>query len=85
MTMKKIFTALCLAATLATGCTMSNEYGACKGLATEDEMDPSLHYSVSTYNVVLAVIFSETLLWPGLTAAFWLKCPDYRLSPPAGK
>jgi hypothetical protein len=84
--MKKIVAAICLAAGLMmTGCTMSNEYGACKGFANEDEKDPNLHYSIKTTNVVWAVIFSETLLWPILTASFWLKCPDYRLSPPAGK
>lgn len=74
--MRKFITALTLALTLsATGCTMSNQYGECKGLADENEKNPALNYEVSTGNVVLAIIFSETLLWPGLTAAFWLYCP----------
>jgi hypothetical protein len=76
---------LVVALVLALGlsaCTMSNELGECKGLATEDEMRRDLRYEVKTSNVIWAVIFSETLLWPGLTAAFWLKCPVERIQPP---
>lgn len=77
--MKKLFTALCLAATLcATGCEMSNNYGECKGFIDQGEKDPNLKYEVSKRNVILAIIFSETLLWPGLTGAFWVWCPTGR-------
>jgi hypothetical protein len=83
---KKLIAPLMLAAALfTTGCETSNQYGACKGLASYDEKDPSLHYSYSTRNIILSVLFSETLLWPGITAAFWLKCPDYRLAAPGSK
>lgn len=80
--MKKLIAPLILALALtATGCTRETEFGECKGLATESEKDANLKYSVSTWNVVLSVIFSETLLWPGLTAAFWLWCPTGKTVP----
>jgi hypothetical protein len=77
MTVKKIVAALALAGliTTATGCTTSTSYGECKGFANMDERDAKLKYEVSTGNIVWSVIFSETLLWPGLTAAFWIWCP----------
>jgi hypothetical protein len=74
--MRKFVTALTLALALgATGCRTETAYGQCKGLIDKDEEQANLNYEVSTRNVVLALIFSETLLWPGLTAAFWVWCP----------
>lgn len=80
--MRNYLTAVILAAAMTLGaCTTSNELGECKGLATEKEMNPDLRYEVKTMNVVWAVIFSETLFWPVLTAMFWLKCPVERVQP----
>lgn len=72
--MRRLLAVTALAAML-TGCTMDNEYGACKGFANESEKDPNLKYEVKTMNIVLAVIFSETIFWPVLTGAFWVWCP----------
>jgi hypothetical protein len=74
--MKRLLNILILViAFTATGCEMSNQYGQCKGFADKDEESPKLNYEVSVWNVVWAAIFSETLLWPILTGAFWLWCP----------
>lgn len=69
---------LILAASLAGGCATKTEFGSCKGLVTKAEKDPKLKYEVSTRNVVLAVLFSSTLLWPAATASFWIWCPTSR-------
>lgn len=82
--MRKIATTLLLALALtATGCHTSTEFGECKGFATADEENPNLQYEVSVNNVFWAFVFSETLFWPGLTAAFWYKCPVARKAAPA--
>lgn len=73
--MRKFALALSLATCLS-GCVTETQYGDCKGLATKDEEDPNLIYKVKTWNVVAAVIFSPSLIWPALTGAFWLYCPE---------
>jgi hypothetical protein len=75
MNMKKIGALALLALITVTGCTTSNQYGECKGLVNEGEKDPRLNYEVSTGNVILSVLFGGSLVWPGLTAAFWVWCP----------
>jgi hypothetical protein len=82
--MRKFMTLLPLIALLgAAGCETETSYGQCKGLLDADEEQKDLKYEVSTRNVVLSILFSETLLWPGLTAAFWYHCPVARKEAPA--
>lgn len=84
--MKKFAAATMLALTLfVTGCQTSTAYGDCQGIFTESDKNPNLEYHYSTRNIVLAVIFSGSLLWPVLTAGLWLECPTGPKAAPAGK
>ena len=72
--MKKIFACLFACFALATSaCTSSTDYGQCIGVA--EEANPSLEYGVSAKNVVLAVIFSETVVVPAVVIFSEVKCP----------
>jgi hypothetical protein len=76
--MKKLILAIALLGlvTTSTGCRMNTQYGSCVGLANNEDKDPKLEYKVSTRNVVLSVIFGASLVWPLVTGAFWLWCPE---------
>lgn len=63
-----LFLALFLA-----GCTSKTDYGPCIGVM--DDKNPLLRYKVSTWNVVLAVVFSETLFVPILVLVNQTSCP----------
>lgn len=77
--MKKLWmVAILMFCFTVSGCRTRTDYGQCKGLVTQSEKDPKLKYEVSTRNVVLSVIFSATLLWPIVTASFWIWCPVER-------
>ena len=73
--MRKTVAIIALATVLG-GCTTSTSYGECKGLANQAEKSPKLRYNVSVKNIFLAAIFSENLIWPILTGAFWVWCPE---------
>lgn len=70
--MKKILLSLMLAFTVA-GCTSETEYGDCVGLF--EDRDPTLVYETDTGNVILAVIFSETLIVPAIVLIDETYCP----------
>lgn len=76
--MRKLIASLALIGILfgTSACTRHTPYGQCVGLINKDDERSNLRYEVSTWNIVMAAIFSETLLWPGLTAAFWVWCPQ---------
>lgn len=77
---------LTLALVLSAGCETETDFGSCKGLVSMAERDPALVYEASTRNVVLAAIFSPSLIWPVMTGALWLWCPTGRAAPqPAPK
>lgn len=63
-----------LLALLLSACTFREHGNACIG-ATDKEK-PGVHYSVSAWNVFLAIIFSETLIIPVHVILFEVKCPD---------
>lgn len=69
----KSLLAVLLLGVLLSGCRDSTQYGECIGLVNDKK--PELVYEVSTRNVVMAVIFSETLMMPILVGAFYLYCP----------
>lgn len=69
--MKKFFALLALLAFSA--CTSKTEYGPCVGVL--DEPDPALTYKADAGNIVLAIIFSETIIVPAIVIASELKCP----------
>lgn len=72
--MIKKFAALALVAMLS-GCTFNTEYGECLGLDDDSDRNPALKYELSTWNIVMGVLFVETLVAPivvGLEATY---CP----------
>lgn len=69
--MKK-FLSFCLLACLA-ACTSETEYGDCVGLT--DDKNPTLHYEADVGNIVLAIIFSETVIVPVVVGVSELECP----------
>lgn len=71
--MKRLILALMLVTAL-TGCTGSTQYGPCIGAF--DVEDPALRYQVSLGNVVLACVFSETLIVPAVVVLTRTKCPE---------
>lgn len=74
--MKKLFAAimLCLVTATASGCVSRTEYGECIGVQ-EDE-NASLHYRVPARNVILGVVFVETIFAPAIWLLSDFKCPD---------
>jgi hypothetical protein len=71
--MKQIALVLALVALLA-GCTSKTEYGQCIGAF--DDKRPELHYKASAKNIVMAIIFSETIIVPVVVAVDETMCPD---------
>jgi hypothetical protein len=57
----------------ATACTSSTKYGDCIGV--NDTQSQKLRYRTSTKNIVLAVIFLETIIVPIVVVADELSCP----------
>ena len=72
--MKNLLMTLVLAMSFV-GCTSSTVHGPCIGLISQDERDPELHYKYSIVNIVLAVVFSETLVVPLIVILDNLECP----------
>lgn len=70
--MKRIFLALAIVALLS-GCTKKTEYGDCIGAF--DDRRPDLHYKADTGNVVLAIVFSETIIVPAVVVLDETMCP----------
>jgi len=55
------------------GCTSKTEFGECIGL-TEDK-NPKLEYKYNTLNLILALVFVETLVVPAVVILEELQCP----------
>jgi hypothetical protein len=70
--MKKLVVALLLVLMLS-GCTTHNSKGDCIGLA--DEKVAGVKYDLSYWNLVLAFVFSETIVVPVVVLAKDLECP----------
>lgn len=71
--MKKILL-LAIAAVFLTGCTRHTEYGNCIGLVNS-RPDPSLVYEVSVWNVIMGVVFIETIIVPVVVLLNSTHCP----------
>lgn len=77
--MKKFITILMMGALLfIAGCTSNTEYGECIGVAQEH--NPDLKYEYDLTNIVIAIIFSETIIVPVIIIATDLKCPTGKAS-----
>jgi hypothetical protein len=70
---KKLTIFVLLAAALLSGCTTRTEFGPCAGAF--DEKDPKLTYKLSTWNLVLAVVFFEVIVPPIVVIADETTCP----------
>ncbi len=62
-----------LLAVTSTGCESHTEFGECVGI--NQEKDPDLKYKTSTLNVVLGVIFVETIIVPVIVLLDEFECP----------
>lgn len=69
--MKTILSLILIA--LLSGCASQTEYGPCVGIA--EDKNPNLHYKVSVLNVVMAIVFSQTIVVPVVVAVDELYCP----------
>lgn len=67
---------VCLLVALSMGCTNYTQLGPCVGV--DDEKDPALNYSVSTWNTMLAVFFSPSLIIPVYIVLENIQCPVSR-------
>lgn len=78
--MMKIFKAMVvtimMVAMLAlSGCQYDNRHGECVGLMQEDLKVQDMSYNYSVRNIVLAVVFSQTIFVPIIVALTALQCP----------
>lgn len=69
--MKKIV--LCLLLASLTGCESQTRYGQCVGVL--DDKDPTKVYKASVLNIVLGIIFVETVVVPAVVLLTELQCP----------
>lgn len=53
-------------------CTKSTKYGNCVGLY---ETDPRLVYEINTKNLILGIVFIETIIVPVYVATEYFYCP----------
>jgi hypothetical protein len=58
---------------LTIGCTSHTEFGECVGIM--EDRDPKLVYEYNNTNIVVAILFSETLIIPAIVILEELKCP----------
>lgn len=74
--MKKVIAviAVILLAVMLAGCTTSTSFGPCVGVDDSDR-NPTLHYKLSVWNVILAVIFVETIVVPVVVVLDNTYCP----------
>lgn len=72
--MKKLLMAMLLAMTM-TGCQCSTPAGDCIGIA--DDPVPGVTYKASTRNIILGIVFVETIAVPAYVVLADLKCPVY--------
>lgn len=70
--MRKLIVALALSLMLS-GCTSSTTYGSCVGI--NGDKDPTLRYDYDTGNIIMAIIFSETIVVPVVVVLSALECP----------
>jgi thioredoxin-related protein len=70
---KSLIALLLLLAVFASACESSTKYGDCVGVL--DTKKENLVYHTSVLNVVLAVIFSETIIVPVYVVFDEVECP----------
>ena len=77
--MRKRFLGLALVIALVSACateeTINDEVVPYYGIFNKEQENKCVSYTISSWNVVGGVIFSETLIVPGLVLGFWLWKP----------
>ncbi len=74
--MKNLIVSLLMLSLVSFGCVQNTSYGECEGLATEDAKKPNLVYRLDAWNIIMAIIFSETLVIPVYVVGWDLWCPS---------
>lgn len=64
-----------LCGVLSAGCTSETQYGRCLGLDDEVQKDPKLIYEVDVGNVIVGVVFVQTIVVPIWVALKEFYCP----------
>ncbi len=64
---------------LLAGCTSSTRYGDCVGVL--EDKDPTLAYSADVGNIVLGILFFETVVVPAVVVLAQLECPTGTAAP----
>lgn len=54
-------------------CSSKNELGDCVGVL--NNKNPNLNYNLSVWNIIMAGVFSETLIVPAVVVLNQLECP----------
>jgi hypothetical protein len=72
--MRRLFAILAVAAMMA-GCESSRHGLPCLGITESDQKVPGVHYEVSIKNVVVGIIFSQTLIVPAVVVLKEFECP----------
>lgn len=69
-----------LALILATSaCKTETDFGSCIGIG--DTGNPEVVYRTSTRNLILAIIFSETIVVPAVIVFTNIRCPEALTNP----
>lgn len=64
---------------LVAGCSSKTEHGECIGV--NGKKDPTLQYEFSTKNIIIGLIFSETIIVPVIVVMDQLECPISKVKP----
>lgn len=69
-----ILTALVVLSLTLSGCAGSNDHGECIGFW--DKEDPRMEYRLSKRNVIVGIVFFETIIVPVVVALSYARCPQ---------
>lgn len=70
--MKKLF-AIVLAVVFLSGCTSETQFGHCIGAF--DDKEPDLKYRVEPINLMMGIVFVETIFVPAIVVLSETHCP----------
>jgi hypothetical protein len=71
--MRRVILAVMLVLVTLTGCTSETEYGDCLGV--QETKDPTLVYKIPTVNIVVGLLFIETIFVPAVVLLSETHCP----------
>lgn len=69
--MKKIIISLIIC--MLSGCTTATNFGPCIGIG--DTPNPNLQYQTNALNVILGIVFVETIIVPAVVIISEVSCP----------